>query len=254
MSLLAQHHALMAAQQPGFIVPQGLIFYLPMGVNDIIVGDIGSELKDRSGNGHDGAFINMDASNIVAAPFNQALSFNETDEYVDHGLDVGAEGLTAMTINWWQRWRTNLVAARIFSQWDVGTQMFRVNLGGDYYDKLSYGFRDSSLTERSGTFSLNVSLDDVFVDDGVMRMHTIIWNGGSGVEAYRNSTEQLYDVPLVSGAVTSLAPSTEHMLIGAKYSGGAPISLLESDIGETRFYNRAITTSEIAELYALGAP
>ena len=245
-----------SASEPQVVVPDGLFFYLPMGSGDINFADTGSEIKDRSGNGKDGATANMDAANIVAAPFNNALSFNGVDESVDHGLDVGAEGLTAMTINWWQRWRPNTTATRILSQWDAGAQMFRVNLTGSGTNNgfLGFGLKDSSLTERSGSFGLASDTDPVFIDDGVMRMYTIVWAGGASVEAYRNSTEQLVEDVVQPDVVTSLAPSTEHMLIGAKYDGGVPSSFLASDVGEVRFYNRAINTSEIAELYALGAP
>ena len=252
MSLLASNNMLLAAQHRGIIVPDGLFFYLPMGTSDIVFADTGSEVKDRSGNGYDGATSNMDASNIVTAPFNNALSFNGVDELSDHGDDIGMTGLTAFSINWWQRWRPTASGGRIFSQWNTGGTKFRLSLTGASFDKIQFALRDPSDNERSANFYV-LADDAAFYDDGVMRMYTVIWGGGADIEAYLSGTELLIRSNISPTSVPSLASSVEHMVISAKWNGGAPINFLDSDIGEVRFYNRVLTEQDRIDLYALGA-
>jgi hypothetical protein len=197
----------------------GLVAYYPFDGN----------ADDKSGNGNNGVVY---GSTLISDRFgntNSAYSFDGANDYV-RITDSSILNITGnLTISAWLR--TNDIAPIIFSN------MLEISPHSGYSLRLNFG----KLRFMSGDKSLwgNTSVN------GNIWTHVAITLSGTTATSYVNG---LFDT---SGTVGIPTSSSVDQTIGASYT---PYYFLKGSIDEVRIYNRALSYSEIQELYSIPEP
>jgi hypothetical protein len=184
----------------------------------------GTTAYDRSGNGNNGALTNGPTKTI--GKVGQALSFDGVDDAVTTGFTQQLTDFTACA--WFKSGASPVGSARILEKSYTGG--FWVGRGGGAN---SWG---GGVLESSHPYGIFVTLPDQqwnhICSIRSSTTHTIIGNGGQVSNSNTVSGSALDTTALAIGYITSAA------YIGL--------------IDEVRIYNRALSASEVKQLYNLG--
>ncbi|MDP3003943.1 MAG: LamG domain-containing protein, partial [Candidatus Azambacteria bacterium] len=193
---------------------------------------------DRSGSGNNGTTTNMSTASLAPGISGQALKFDGVDDRVDT-TNFMSSGVTAFTLQAWV-YKTATKDARIVyknNAGNTGHPVFGLASGGTDQIRCRLRISDSSGTDFSAsTISLNTWTFVACTYDG------------SNVRVYKNGAE----VDFVAETGT-LAATNDVVVIGQNETGTSVDRHWPGLIDEVRVYNRALSASEILELYRVGA-
>ena len=205
---------------------------------------------DRSGQGNNGTITNM---STTASPsigkFGQALYFNELDDVVNLGkksilMDPNSFGgvMGASTISLWVK-KTDPVGV---TRYNVMTH----HLGGiDYFSAgiSTSGQLRTMVKQEDGTNYWPLSTSEV--PSGVWTHVVFIIEGGVGYKFYINGSLDR-DFPYPAIRLYDHSAGTDNAYLGSNIGS---TTFLEGSIDDVRVYNRALSSTEISELYDMGA-
>jgi hypothetical protein len=216
---------------------------------------LGATAYDTSGKGHNAAVVNGPA--WVDGKFGKALSFDgNANQYVEHSYDPDfTPGTKSWTVAAWARADSGSVDRTIVSWYRCGAYCYPTSEAGAIYslgidknnkaywrvrdDKICFGIPDCGIDITSpfnvtdntwhffvGTFDPSLDITKLYVD------------GQSVNSSYS---------PIISLSDPGFIP----LEIGRDYrtGWGSPSSYFNGTMDEVRIYNRALSASEISDLY-----
>ncbi|MFA6432514.1 MAG: LamG domain-containing protein [Candidatus Paceibacterota bacterium] len=207
--------------------------------------------SDSSGLGNNGNLVNFGATSsaVTAGKIGQGLKFDGigSNQYVTMGNSSILNTPSAVTLSAWVKsgFNFNSVSSLMFA---VISRMqssnpfpgYELGIGGNY---LSAG--NKAYFNAGGTFNPNVILGTTAVNDG--KWHHLVGKY-DGTKSYiyvdgilQNSADKTNNMNL----------ATEFLDIGVGYDRGAN-SYFNGSIDDVRVYNRALSATEVAQLYNIG--
>jgi len=192
----------------------------------------GSVVKDRSGNGHDGA---IKGAVYVKSPRGYALRFDGVDDVVDFGADDGMIVEGSLTLMVWLK--TDSADAptthRVIFGDSAGTINRNLNLRIDYRNKLCFewgnGSKHGFMTADSGVL------------DGTWRHLALVCD-------WEARLITLY-VDAQPFAQKEMPIPVSKTAIGKRFIGAWGYGCFKGDIDDIRLYDRALSESEIERIY-----
>ena len=180
----------------------------------------------------------------------QAFDFNGTNTYIAFSQSTGnIPGATQMTISAWVTFSGAAAAQAFFGHWCNHSTYYGQNIGVMLYRQTGNSI-SISMTAGTGCFgtarlTTNSWHNIVFAFKGdeplnVNRMRLFIDGQADTLDLTQPSS-----VPAVVG---SLAVST---LLGARQEPRGNIEFYSGGIDDMRIYNRALSSDEVAQLYAI---
>ncbi len=214
----------------GLIAPPndlGLVGYWPF---DSVSGTM---TPDMSGNGNNGTTVG--SPTLVAGKIGQALSFNGTSQYVNIGNSVVGTG--SQTISVWVKANDNT---------DSNRQL--VTIGGTNYgfalSQVGSIWQGQVVTTNPGTVQYNALGSSIVV--GVWTHEVVVFdNTAQTISIYTNG--KLVTTTTGTGQTVR---GNGTVVIGA-FAG--PVDFFNGSIDDARIYNRALSASDIQQLYHEGA-
>ncbi len=247
-------------------IPVVCITVAVLAIGGTVLGDLNDDLEayypftgnasDATGNGHDGTVIGATLTTDRFGNLNSAYLFDGTDDYVSASYS-GAFQLSTFTLAAWIR------PTRDLSPGSSGAVI--AARGEDFFnDHLSTSLQ--VIGEGWGESGTVVSYEDSYDDDHLYATGIFpqpqVW---THVAATRSSSGEV--AIYINGNVmghwlnaASPATVTQALTIGARWyspSGSGPyelISFFPGAIDDVAVYGRALSASEVAELYAYLPP
>ena len=207
----------------------GLVGYWTFDGRDVKWSDA-NEIKDISGNGNHGDVSGLTRTSVTPGKLGQGLSFNGTGDYVD--LNSGIIGTGTYTFCTWIKAPSFSGFQPVGNAYPFWFGVQSVGVSGQIWAFISNN--DTGTMPQSGYFSENV------------------WNH---ICAIRNSnnTATFYVNSIQSGtanqAAGTISPVLTNFLL-AKQNGGS--NYYTGLLDDFRVYDRALSTTEIANLYNVG--
>ena len=199
--------------------------------------------NDLSGNNNTGTMTNMSrSSSPVPGISGQALSFDGVDDYVNVGASPALNLISAVTVSLW--FKADTFAPGTNPDWgdryfgkgrdaDQGSYTIDAFVGGISFMRVGAGESDRHWASKSFSPSTGVWYHVVGVDNGTSLKLYI-----NGIESASNTDTFTRYYVSVSGRIG--------MALDDRFAADAIID-------EVRIYNRALSQSEITDLYRLGA-
>jgi hypothetical protein len=221
----------------------GLVGYWTFDGKDMV----GGVARDRSGNGNNGNLINIATSTFYAlGKIGQGLKFDGIDDVLTKDSPTNLTFNTAFTLSAWIKTGSKTTSTKeIVGRWDG----------------IEYGYM-LAMNQNSSDNKIKILLDkDV---------------GGGSVDAARSSVNAVNDdkwhhiVGVYDGPNTRLDLYVDGVLSTASLEGTIPASIssqsrpiyigndngsfraYQGSIDDVRIYNRAISSTEVLQLYNLG--
>lgn len=226
----------------------GLVGYWPLNGPDIS----GTTAYDRNGGStsNDGTLTNSPTPTIGRS--GQALNFDGTDDYVNAGNRSIIDGASAASVCTWMKYDPTSVTAdaSIVSKWTSsgGGWLFWVDDVGAVSgrtDTISFSV-STTATDGAGGVEGPTGL----VTPGSWDFYCGTFQGGSHIRLYKNGSLVQENT---TNIVSSVASNTSNMYL-ANSADPSSIKYLDGALDEPRIYNRALSASEISDLYQLGNP
>ena len=206
----------------------------------------GTTVKDASGSGYDGTFVNgptWETSVPAHAIDPYALSFNGNDQYVSISGGGGLSGLNTGSISLWVKWNG--------IQSNRGYMMNRQSNG--FFSKQSLGLTGNNpamaqiewrpyraMTAVNGTTN---------VGDGIWR-HIVITYAYGNHHGYMDGHEEFFSEAISQGQTTMDADSSIPLTIGAWIGDGG--SYCTCSVDDVRIYSTILTEGQILTLFRGG--
>lgn len=183
-------------------------------------------LPDLSGRGNNGALTNMDASDWVSSQYGRALDFDGVNDHMPVGLPFGPTSSGVKTISLWCYFRSS-ANSYLVTNYDASSNGFSVLLNSDR----TIGIARTGATNNIRT-TTSVALSNW--------THIFVQIDATGV-IWINGTE------IARGSMLSELTSTNNVRVSGRWvtaNSGSAV-LLNAQIDDIRFFNRALTESEI---------
>lgn len=203
------------------------------------------KIYDRSGRGNHGGFFNSATSSaLVTGKIGQALSFDGSTNYVKVNDSSNLRATAAVTVSAWIYPTNSSVRGDIINKW--GNQ--------DAY-LLRYGASDCS--SGSSDQKLCFAIDEDGSEGAITQASSAAtipintWThvagvfNGTSIKVYINGVEN----GSTSFASKSIFAGTSPLSIGAVNTDSSPTLFFPGRIDDVRVYNRALSASEVAQLY-----
>ena len=213
-----------------------------MGLRDGLVGawcpslgPTASTLLDRSGRNTHGTLVNMDQStDWVQSGGAGALDFDATDDRVS--IPVAPVVAAPFTISAWVNIASVAGNKTVVTLHSSGTQRFVLYITSDR--------RPAFFVNDAGGFSQADAGQVVTANN---------WFHVVAVEASATSHRVIYNASAEGLSVVSRTPAgVSGCQIGADLSSGTPQSLMNGRLDDIAIWNRALTATEIRQLYTQG--
>jgi hypothetical protein len=224
-----------SSQSPGTLA-NGLVGWWTMDGADTVWSSAtaGTE-ADKSGNGNTGTLTNMSrATSPVIGKIGQALQFNGSTSYVTiSGTSLNGSTLSASA---WIRASTcgNLRTGIITRRGGAGNWNFNVaGSDGGNTCKLEFANSGTILGYGNTTLSLN------------MWYHVAVVANGTSITFYVNGAPD--------GTITGTWTNDNNVAINIGAMTAGTLYFFNGIIDDVRVYNRALSASEVQQLYGLGA-
>ncbi len=209
------------------------------GINDGLVAyyPFNGNAKDMSGNGNDGTTVNVTLTTDKDGNADSAYLFNGSDSYIITNYTGSQNVGKVFTISLWTQWNgaNGQMHQRFIAKWSE-------NDIGEYEYMLYINEVNSNMISMSIGNSGNIG-GDIYIDSS-WHMLTAISDGNT-VKFYLDGTlesETAYNATVQN--------DNEPLIIGAGGSSSPlPIYVFNGKIDDIRIYNRALSSSEIQELY-----
>ena len=225
---------------------RGLVAHWSFNSVDIVWGDTGSEIKDRSGNGHHGAaYGGFDVTDIETGLVGDGAASLKGDplRMVDFGIPTWLGGLTQLTVSQWHR---NFASSGTLNLMRAYSATDRSILATLFNDLVSF-----KVAGPSGELAGRVeSAGSEYPNDNSWRLVTCVWYGDNATKIFIDGLENTDTVANDTGNVPYLdTNTTEHLLINARWNGGV-IDLVRDVVqDDIMIYNRALSDQEILNYY-----
>ena len=196
---------------------------------------------DRSGQGNTGTLTNMSqASSPTQGKVGQALSFDGTNDYVDMG-DVIDPGTGDLSVFAWIK--TTGTSGQIVNKRDGAVS---TNAGYQIFlntNNISFAFGDGSATR------VRVDSTAPVVNDGAWHMIGAVFDRDGNGQIYVDGATATSG----SGSISAQQGNVNNAMalnIGREASDGT--GLFTGQIDDVRIYSRALSATEILQLYNIG--
>ena len=203
-----------------------------------------NQTNDLSGNGNTGTLVSMSTTTSPAVgKIGQGLLFDGSNDRIamDDVLDMGTSNWTATA--WVKTTGTNGSIV-------VGKSNF---VGGANPDGWWMGLQASERVQcvffKTGRSIFSAVDDGVIVNDGKWHHITCVWARTGNMTRYVDGAQTGTNTS-ISGESAQNLNSTEPFLIGDRAVFDVPLNGLIDDV---RIYNRALSATEIGQLYKLGS-
>lgn len=198
---------------------------------------------DRSGNGNDGT---ISGATPVIGKLGQALSFNGSSSYVDAGDIDAMDGLTRITVSAWVKWGGTTEGMTGEKHITEKSECDGVNGTFELLGGAASAHKAEFLIYNGNVDYTDSGASATSIDDGN-------WHFLSGV--YDGSRVRIY----VDGVDESSAPDSnktlqsnvEYFQIGGSCNSHGSY-FWPGQVDEVRVYSRALTLTEIGDLYRMG--
>jgi hypothetical protein len=183
---------------------------------------------DKSGNGNAGTLTNMGQSTAPAVgKIGQALQFNGTNNYVQSANTLGISGAATRTIAFWAKAAGS--DGMMVSMGTAGTnQMFGAMILGSHWYLNGFGGGND--------------YDTGVVADTKWHFHTITYDGTTA-NWYLDTNK------IGAGFTHAFATVDSRLLVGLRIDA---LYYFPGTVDDVRIYNRALSASEIQQLYQQG--
>lgn len=207
-------------------------------------------LPDLSGYGNHGTLTNMDASDWVGTARGRALDFDGVDDYVDIGNKLNFERTDAFSIAAWIRVKSFPPFAAIATKMD---STLTANGRGYFFSyeqtgQLGFILRNVISPAQNRIY---VQTQNAALSLNIYTHVCLTYNGtsdASGVLMYADGTSR--STNSVQNNLTGTTITTQGLAIGGRPS--LPDAFANAQIPDIRIYNRALSPSEIKQLYEGG--
>jgi len=203
----------------------------------------GNKAQDFSGGGNTGTLTNSPA--WIDGKFSKALNFDGTNDFVNLG-DVVDIGTNDMSISMWFKTPiTGLNKTLIAKEGGVSPTwgLYSIVAGAGY----SEGAINAQFT-MDGSNYINVVTNVAFSDNS---WHHVIWVVDRDVLAgkvYIDGVLRGLALNTIAGSLVGNMTNAANLRIGARDISGSPL-YFSGSIDEVRIYNRALSASEVLNLY-----
>ncbi len=233
-----------SSQSPGTL-SNGLVGWWTMDGADTVWSSAtaGTEI-DKSGNGNIGTLNGMTQSGSpTVGKIGQALRFDGSSSYVDITNSSGvADNLTNFSVSAWFKSSASIPGdAEIVSKFGAGGIATGEGWSLDIHGNALIG-----IIQGAGGSTYAVKETAVTVTDGKWHHGVMVVTGGNTVALYFDGQNQTGSA--VGGTVTSYT-NASNIRVGNDYNS----KLFPGTIDDVRVYNRALSASEVQQLYGLGA-
>jgi hypothetical protein len=218
----------------------GLVLLQTFDGPDMDWSQANAEARDVSGQNNHGDVI---GATVTRGKVGQALEFNGTSDYVNVGTTNLPEA-GPMTITAWINGNDLEPAAEIIGRWDDSGNKFAFTFGADVNNISCYLRNNDNEIYVAGT---NNAIETNY-GRWVFAACTIE-NGA--IYAYRYGDEQSERAAGIDDE-WSASGTGSATTIGARWTNGSPAYFFNGKIDEVRVYNRALSETEIQELYKMG--
>lgn len=231
-------YATLSGQQlGGGVANSGHLIRQPVALSNGLVGwwRLDGDAKDSSGNGKDGSLNNFVSNGWTSGKFGGALAFDGTDDFVSAGSTGDFNMDNAFTVSLWFNKNSTLVRTALGKYLDGADQRlgYKLMIGGNVQFTLWNTRSPYAIQSAASTVSAN-------------GWYHVAFTEASGT----TGTLYLNGVAVASGAMPQATDTTTTPLyIGQSDS----LSYFDGIIDDVRIYNRALSASEVQQLYA-GSP
>ena len=174
----------------------------------------------------------------VAGKINNCASFNGTTSGIEISSNAGLQITGDLTISAWIN--TSDTIGVIVAKSDGSTSTYEYEFGFNAANRLYF-------VSASSTYFSTESVSAPTLNDSTWK-HVVVVRGGGVTKYYVNGT--LYNQNITHGNITNVATSTQSVRIGRR---GNPDNFYAGSIDEAGIWSRALSGTEITELYNAGA-
>lgn len=200
---------------------------------------------DTSGQGLHGTLTNGPAP--VIGKMGQALSFDGSNDYINAGRPAFFdESPTKLTLSAWIKPTSISGYQAIIGSNTASIPYYFLGMGAFYGspNALNVQFRNNSAV-------MNVSAVAPSIEAGKWSHVTVVWDGSQPRLTFYVDGAQISTT--TTNILTSMDPLAAPRLLGiGGDGGGAATSVFPGTIDEVRIYTRALTSTEVTQLYNLG--
>lgn len=220
---------------------------------DMDWADTTSEAKDRSGNNNHG---NVVGATVIPGKHGQGLSFSggENDDRVDMGDIPNSDSGNKLTVSYWLKPANLAVKQGQISKWNDATSVagntWGVRTTNSSSDEIYVFIANSS--DAGDNYFTTSNLD---LANGQWSHITFVYDGAGLTNA--DKLKIFKDGAQVSGSFqgtipSSLNPTASPVAVGLRLVTVTGNTCLDGAMDEVRIYDRALSPSEIGDLYRLG--
>ena len=232
------------SQSPGTL-SQGLVGWWTMDGADTVWSSPTAGVEyDESGSDNTGTLENMTRSGSpTVGKIGQALNFDGSSSYVDMTGSSGvADNLSNFTVSAWFKTSTSVSGqAEIVSKFSTGGLTSGQGWALDDDGNSLIGIIQQ---EPPGNYAVKGSTASV--DDGNWHQGVMVVTGGNTVTLYLDGQAQS---PAANNGTVTTFTNASDIRIGNDYNS----DFFPGSIDDVRVYDRALSASEIQQLYTLGA-
>lgn len=197
---------------------------------------------DSSGNSNTADLIGDGIAFTTAKIGTYSMNFDGTNDWAQSTIDSPANGATSLTV---AMWINNDI---------IGSGVILAEDGESYNSNSFYFYLNNGRPEFEVFGSTGVGYD-IRTATNVITAETWVhvagvWSQGSRVKLYINGVEDTGGSTVGVQQNTALYDSNKKVYISARQSGAGVTLEYNGKIDDFRIYNRALSASDIAELYA----
>lgn len=200
----------------------------------------GTSAADSTGNGNTGTLTNSPAWQGTAGKRGGAILLDGTNDYVTAGDINAAEGIGAITVSTWVKHSVAGETQHVYkSNCDGANDSWEIYSGYPNTD----GTAAFMIGSSDGTIS-NSGLGTTDTSDGSWHMLTGVYDGAY-IRIYVDGVEE----SSTSYPGITIHSNTHNVEIGGRCNGGGSGHYVNGLVDEVRIYGRALSPSEITDLY-----
>ena len=219
---------------------QGLVGEWTFDGQDIDTSLVTAEIRDRSGSGNNGDWLNH-ATTTAVGKIGQAINFDGSDDYINAGNNSSLQLTTVFTLSAWIK-TNNTIVDEYRTIIDKGT----ASTNRTYW--LELDVTTGLLTLRFSVAGVGKVFTSTVALNDTKWHHVVATYDGSFVRIYSDG-ESVMTPAAQSGSTDN--PAVD-MLIGRSSVAGLP-RYFNGSIDDVRIYNRVLSADEAKRLYLMGA-
>ncbi|MCP4411946.1 MAG: choice-of-anchor D domain-containing protein, partial [Gammaproteobacteria bacterium] len=203
---------------------------------------------DETGNGHDGVVTGPLLTNDRFGNSNSAYSLDGSDDFINIGNQLKPN--FPISVSAWIKVNSLDDTGVIFGndEWDGSDRYYGIQFRYTSTGQLFAAIGNGGIAAPSARFDRLTS--DVLITDNNWHHVVAIYNDYNEIQIYFDNIE--YTTIAGTGTGTGLDYSTADGLLGARFSGGSTISVINGDFDDIRVYNTALSVQEINDLFTPG--